>query len=654
MASSASNGSCHYSTITTSLPTPYIAAVDGVNASTYWSGKISGVQDVLPTAIAEVFQSQLGLTDLVPGTYQGLPTVLVAVYSIRTATCVSPVFALSSADSIADPQTSAGKSVIPAVSAIIQAAPQNPLPAATSGVIQLSPVSSRAFAAVPPRASSEAAGLPNLQASQTLPAVSQSGNFPSPNPLPPPSPLSSVQSPESHSPADQPVPQTPSPVDQPSPGNRAPTNQPPINPVSDGSNGGLGGIIISMLQPGLPVATPVAIDGVSPTPQQNGVTTLGRQPAPTNVLQTIVSGLTVGVNSQSAIVVDSQTINPGAAPVTIGGNAVSVAQAGTAVAIGNSIVNIPNLPSTTVSFPLITIGGQAVTANSQSVFIIDSQTLSPGGAPITINGQVVSVGPGLNAFVVGSSTVSLVPPAAPTPTPAVITFAGTTLTANSESAFVISGQTLLPGGSALTLGPTVLSLAPAATALVIDASTIPLLGPARPPPVLTLLGGSVITANSASAFIIGSQTILFGSPAVTISDTAYSLAPGATEIVIGSSTVLLSQPTPGPKIGMPILTVGTSVLTENSASAFVIDGKTVAPGGSAITISGTVYSLQPGASRIVVAGSTIQLSKPTDSTRTGNNNITVFTGGTVSVIGRLGLVPPICISMISVMILVMV
>jgi hypothetical protein len=135
-------------------------------------------------------------------------------------------------------------------------------------------------------------------------------------------------------------------------------------------------------------------------------------------------------------------------------------------------------------------------------------------------------------------------PPAPTNSPAAtilgnggVTAGGQIITANPTGGLVIDGQTLAPGGPAITVSGTPISLAPGATAIVVGSSTMPIIvGDGNAPTVLTV-GGQTIMENPGGAFVIGSQTLAPGGPAITVSGTRISLAPGATDIVIGTSTV---------------------------------------------------------------------------------------------------------------------
>lgn len=88
-----------------------------------------------------------------------------------------------------------------------------------------------------------------------------------------------------------------------------------------------------------------------------------------------------------------------------------------------------------------------------------------------------------------------------------------------------------------------------------------------------------------------------------MSGSIISLTPSGSDIVIDGSTIALS-PT-----FKPVITIGSQVFTENSASQFVVDGQTLSPGG-VVTVSGSIISLAPSASDIVIGGSTILLSSP--------------------------------------------
>ncbi|MCJ1335629.1 hypothetical protein MMC09_000901 [Bachmanniomyces sp. S44760] len=344
-----------------------------------------------------------------------------------------------------------------------------------------------------------------------------------------------------------------------------------------------------------------------------------------------IGGAVVTPNSISQYIVSGQTLAPGGA-ITVDNTPISLAPAASALVIGSSTQALtpiaPNVPQFRVGPPPITVGGSIVTPNSASQYIIAGQTLAPG-SEIIVSGTPISLAPSGSALVVGSSTEELHPtPILASPMPSVpqdITIGGQDIAPNSASQYIIGGQTLAPGGPAITISGTPISLGPSGSALVIGSST-ELLTPVPEittlaAPAITLPDGETLTPNSASQYIIGSQTLAPGQ-AITVSGTPYSLAPGNTALVVGSSTELL---TPSLESLIPTATIEVAVapditlpggptITPNSASDYVIGSQTLSP-GQAITVSGTTFSLSPNDTAVVINNST-ELLAPTSSAET--------------------------------------
>jgi hypothetical protein len=224
----------------------------------------------------------------------------------------------------------------------------------------------------------------------------------------------------------------------------------------------------------------------------------------------------------------------------------------------------------------------------------------------------------------GSSNPTTAAPQLPLTTVVpIINIGGTPVTGNGEGGFVISSQTLAPGG-VITLsdasGTTTLSLPSSSGAIVINGATSIIKSSANvtptPHPVLTI-AGSILTANSASQFIIDGQTLSPGS-AITINgakgQTTLSLAPSATAVVVNGLTTTLATSLETSSPELPVLTIAGTAITANSASDFVIGGKTLAP-GQAITVTGSnglveTISLSPSATAVVINGKTSTFSTP--------------------------------------------
>ena len=333
--------------------------------------------------------------------------------------------------------------------------------------------------------------------------------------------------------------------------------------------------------------TPISLGSAAVVIGSSTIALPASVPTPTPAVFSV--GGQIFTANPTGFAVGGTTITPGGPPLIISGSPISLAI--TALVIGTSTIHFSTAPSPAV----ITLGGSTITANSQSDFIIGSQTLVPGVSPITIAGTLVSLAPEASYLVIGSTTINI----NPVPSPAVLTIGGSTITANSQSDFVIGTQTLIPGAPAITLSGTPISLAPSASEVVIGGSTIYLSPVASSPPAIITIDGSIFTANAQSDFIIGTQTLIPGAPAITVSGTPISLASLASDVVIGTSTIDL--------VHAPVITIGGSVYTENAQSDFIIGTQTLIPGAPAITVSGTPISLAPSALDVVIGTSTIDL-----------------------------------------------
>lgn len=184
----------------------------------------------------------------------------------------------------------------------------------------------------------------------------------------------------------------------------------------------------------------------------------------------------------------------------------------------------------------------------------------------------------------------------------------------SPSVVVIGSQTLTPGQTTTIEGVTVVVPPNAGgSSLVIGGSTIAI-SPAGPtgPPVITVESNPV-TANSQGQFIIGSQTLTPGGPAITDNGNTYSLAPsGSVAVINGVTTSLANAPAPTPA---PVLVVNGQTVpafVDKGTTQFVLGpGQTLTPGG-VLAISGTTYSMPASGSGsvVVINGATSTLSGP--------------------------------------------
>lgn len=330
----------------------------------------------------------------------------------------------------------------------------------------------------------------------------------------------------------------------------------------------------------------------------------------------------LSITDPSAVAIAGSTLSIGGPAHISDGKYYSLAASGNLVA-----GTLPSSPGP--SSPLVlSVAGSIYTANSASAFVLAGQTLTRGGQ-IEFHSTPISLAPSAQLAVIGTSTQLLTTPA-PTSNPAILTFAGSTYTANTASQFVIAGQTLAPGGT-ITASNTPISLPTGTNIAVIGTSTQTLatatstLPTTEEVPILTW-DGETYTADASSDFVIASQTLTPGG-IITVLGTPIRLAPAANDVVIGSSTQSLSSSaviTPA-----DVFTIGGQVITANP-TGFAIAGTEILPGGKGVLVKGTEVSLATGGTLVLGNSSTVL---PTVGPSAGiGTGAGVFEGGQ----GRLG------------------
>lgn len=239
--------------------------------------------------------------------------------------------------------------------------------------------------------------------------------------------------------------------------------------------------------------------------------------------------LTIGskiyaANQASAYIINGQNLTPGD-QITVDGTPVSLAPQASALVVGSKTE--PLVPS--FALPTLTINSKVYIANRAFAYIINGQILTPSGHML-VDGTSVFLGPQASALEAGSKISSL-SFALPT-----LTIDSKVYTANSDSEYVVKGQTLTRGGQ-ITVDGTPISLAAQASVLVIGSTTKTLLTSFALPSIT--VNSEVFTANSASAYIIKGQT-LTAAGQITVEGTPIFLAPDASDLVIGSDTQILA------------------------------------------------------------------------------------------------------------------
>jgi hypothetical protein len=396
-------------------------------------------------------------------------------------------------------------------------------------------------------------------------------------------------------------------------------------------------------------------------------------PRPTGVIVGTVGTAPVVIGPSSVVVVGSQTLQPGGPAVVVGGvTPVSLVPSATAIVLGGSTtLQLPRVSGNTAPPPVLTIGSSTLTPNAATQFLVaPGQTLTPGGTAI-MDGTLISLAPSASFVVVGGST-QILPTAAPgsgsAPTsPPQIVIGGTTIAAQPAQdspsnknpnnvqnnaapgpTFVVGGQTLAPGGQAITVSGTILSLVPGGSSVVVNGVTSAVADPpARLAQPSITVGNAVLTpaSGSGTTYIVAGQTLAPGGHAITVSGTVLSLAPSAAFVVVNGVSSSLAIPAAAQITTAPVLTIGNDVFrpVSGTGTSYLVGSSTLTPGGI-ITVSGTTISLAPGATAIVINGQTSSLT-PSSSPITnaplltiGSNTFTA-TSGTAYIISGQTLVP---------------
>ena len=218
-----------------------------------------------------------------------------------------------------------------------------------------------------------------------------------------------------------------------------------------------------------------------------------------------------------------------------------------------------------------------------------------GGTPGGVSGGNTGGTPGGTS---GGSQAGNAPGAIPAAgfVPHAIVAQGQTLQAINPSAVQIGGQTLSAGAPAITSNGNFFSVGPAGNLI---AGTVGAPG-ASAAPVLAF-GGSSITANSAGAFVVAGQTLTPGGQ-IQVSGTPIALPSAGNVAIVGGVTQSLANAVVTPA---PVITVGSSTYTANSAGQFIIAGQTLTSGDS-IQVSGTPISLPTNSPNIAIVGGKAQ------------------------------------------------
>lgn len=262
----------------------------------------------------------------------------------------------------------------------------------------------------------------------------------------------------------------------------------------------------------VPGGAPITVDGtvVSIPASTNAVVIDGTTKALTGDSASAtafnINGMQITAQSGVGFPIDGQTLQAGGAAITVDGTRLSLAPGGTALVIGSSTSAIGALEGAASQIPELVVGSQTFTANAATQFFLArGETLTPGGTAV-VSGTTVSLASDASAVVINGQTHSVGSPSAAmiTTGPEIIRANGQAYAPNAGGTYLISGQTLTPGGKITITGSNgaeTISLASSGTELVaiisghtitskLDAAAA---AEATAAPILTI-GGQTFTA----------------------------------------------------------------------------------------------------------------------------------------------------------------
>ncbi|KAL8774851.1 MAG: hypothetical protein Q9209_000790 [Squamulea sp. 1 TL-2023] len=349
------------------------------------------------------------------------------------------------------------------------------------------------------------------------------------------------------------------------------------------------------LQESVPLSTPEPTGNPEPRSTNDRPSHSGTLAIPDPLSRQSSFSVSYELDERPVYDVGGEKITLGGLAVTVKGVEISLDASATGLLSGSENIFVD---SPTKTIPSLTIDHQTISANSASMYIISEQTLSPNGPAITLSGTTYSLAVSATALLVGSSTISL---GAPQSAPPTLHISGTTYTADTQPRLRFQATEVIAGGPSVTISNVPYALDASATMFYIGSSRIAvssLLQQASSPSLLPdndgvvavplvvgsstttlqvasgdqsptiIINATPYTANTASAFIIGTQTLAPGSPAITINSTRYSLPSIPT-----SSSVTAAQ-------AQAAISVGSSLYTCRQNAPCTIASQVLRPNGT--------------------------------------------------------------------------
>jgi hypothetical protein len=548
------------------LSTPYISAVSTTAGEWYSGFKSLRLENAFITYLAK---DQVALS-AVPNIRScsavsgaGAPGVHIRVSFLTTSSAVT------STTNVVLTNKATTTSAVPA---------SQPTPA---GPISTSPATVVTTEATLPsdQTPSQTLGKPSDQPPDQSPSQLSAQPEPSPSNSPPKEPESPQQG-QSDPPVTTEIPQTPT----------APL-QTPGKVIFSGDQSQANPVKITSF--GSQASKPVISQGAPHDPSkadavQNTATPEALTPTSPVAVLIVLGDLTGSPVSSGVYVVADQTLSRGGSAVKISGTTYSLAPSGERVVVNGEAKPVSAIQITSVQPATVVIGD--VTAASGVTYSLPSS-----GANIVINGA--------------TSYPNVVS------TPAAVLLGSITAASFAGGGYILATQILSPGGTAIEVSGTTYSLAATGNTVFVDGTPtavqpVAYTGPTSlanavaPTPVV--FGSVTATPFIAGGYILATQVLSPGGTAVEVSGTTYSLA------TFGNTVFIDGNPTEYKSAAAATLMIGSQTFDAVAAAVtpLVIASQTLVPGGSAITVSGTTYSLPPSETNIIVVnGQTTSLAQ---------------------------------------------
>ena len=297
-------------------------------------------------------------------------------------------------------------------------------------------------------------------------------------------------------------------------------------------------------------------DAEAAKPQATSIPDMAKN-APVSSTPVLAAGQPQGTNAITSSTLNVQTqISSPELGEAISDKSIAAESSMTHPSGDSPATNTGGIPLGTNAPAPIVLNGQTLSPGAGSEYVVAEQTIQPGSSVVLGSGisvTTIALQPASNGYVnvlVGPSSSQLrqVPKTTALPS---VSFNGQMLSPNTGtgSGYVVAGQTILPG-STIVLGsgvsPTTIALQTASNGnlnIIVGSSSFEISQVPIPTPSVTqlppfIMGSQTVSANDEGQYIIGTQTVTAGG-VVTVSGTPVSIGLSATDVVIGSSTEAL-------------------------------------------------------------------------------------------------------------------